>query len=104
MIVTPINLAADLRPTQNQMLKARSFSLTTLHNNAFFQKRERFCCIQGYVATKRKRRVQAMAIESSPINVVIFQNGFSRLWETECGKVREKEKSMIVTIKEEMTC
>ena len=29
VIVTPINLTADPHPTQNQMLKAWSFSLTT---------------------------------------------------------------------------
>ena len=29
VLFTPINLAADLHPTQNQMLKAQSSSLTT---------------------------------------------------------------------------
>ena len=54
---------------------------------------------------KKEKSVQAMAIESNPINVMIFENGwFSRLWETKWGKVREKEKRMIITIKEEMTC
>jgi len=30
--------------------------------------------------------------------------GFTRSWETESGKVRKKEKSMIITITVEITC
>ena len=47
-----------------------------------------------------------MAIKSNPINAVIFENGWLGFLGSgrQSGKVREKVKSVITTIKEEMTC
>ena len=47
-----------------------------------------------------------MAIKSNPINAVIFENWWLGFLGSgrQSGNVREKEKSVITTIKEEMTC
>ena len=100
--------SSDLRPTPNTKSNAESTVFFThyITQQCVLSKKGKVLLHTGVRGSKKKEKsVQAMAIESNPINVVIFENGwFSRLWEIECGKVREKEKRMIITIKEEMTC